>query len=124
MATPISTLVFGPIQSLSTAYFRKNATPRKIASTPIRLNQFPPMRDSRSPLRIDLLAGAVGVAGGACPLACVCALRGRAVCAGRSGTVAPDCCLDGLDSVTALILSDGLSDGSLVAIGSARRQDQ
>src|SRR6185369_8447087 len=55
IAAPISTLPVGPIHSLSTAYLRKKATPRKIASTPMRLNQLPPIRDSRSLPSFDLL---------------------------------------------------------------------
>src|SRR5689334_5108056 len=53
----IKTRPAGPIQFLSNAYLRKNATPRNIASTPMRLNQFPPMRSSRSILRVGVGAG-------------------------------------------------------------------
>ena len=45
---PIITRPHGPIHSLSNAYLRKNPTPRATAMMPIRLNQFPPMRASRS----------------------------------------------------------------------------
>src|SRR5580704_4744003 len=46
--TPMATRPVGPIQSLSKAYLRNRQTATMSARMPRRLNQLPPMRDSRS----------------------------------------------------------------------------
>src|SRR6202042_355942 len=46
--SPMATRPVGPIQLLSKAYFRKRQTATMSARMPSRLNQLPPIRDSRS----------------------------------------------------------------------------